>query len=221
MYSYAGIGGRVRVSGVSAAIAPTAAPSVRDGHVDGWVGVGGPGEGPKGADEWIQVGLTSVPNDATNSIYYEIVRPGHRDVTRVLRHGVGVGEQHAFAVREIASHPNWWRVWLDGSPASPPIFLASSHARWTAQAVGESWAGMRSGPCNSYAYAFAKVAAVSVRDSVWRPFGDVDSYQDANYTLVRQSPSSFLARSVAGPLVRVVTDRGTLPDAPIVTQQLP
>jgi hypothetical protein len=186
-------------SGVSATIAPTAAPSVRDGHVDGWVGVGGPGMGPNGADEWIQVGLTSVPSDPQNSIYYEIVRPGHRDVTRELRHNVRVGESHRFAVREVVGRPGWWRVWLDGSPASAPVFLPASHARWTAQAVGESWAGMTSGACNAYAYAFSNVAVASARGGVWSPFLRIERFQDANYRLVRHSASSFLARSIAAP----------------------
>ena len=220
-YAYAGIGGRELVSGVSARIAPTAAPTVRDGHVDGWVGVGGPGKGPNGSDEWLQTGLTSVSSTGQNSIYYEIVRPGHRDVTRMLRSHVGVGEQHVFAVREVTSRPNWWRVWLDGSPASPPVFLAASHGRWTAQAIGESWAGATSGPCNTYAYAFGNVASASVSNGVWSPFHQAESFQDANYTLVRQSTSSFLAHSVV-PLVRVVTDRGVpAPAAPTVTDTAP
>jgi hypothetical protein len=220
-YAYAGIGGSQLVSGVSARIAPTAAPTVRDGHVDGWVGVGGPGKGPHGTDEWLQTGLTSVPGGTGNSIYYELVRPGHSDVTHMLRRNVAVGEQHLFAVREVANRPNWWRVWLDGSPASPPVFLAASHGRWTAQAIGESWAGATSGPCNSYAYFFGNVAVTSVEGGAWSPFRHVQSFQDANYTLVRKSTSSFLARSVV-PLVRVVTDRGVpAPDAPIVTDTAP
>lgn len=221
-YSYAGIGGGELASGVSARIAPTAAPTVRDGHVDGWVGVGGPGEGPRGTDEWLQTGLTSIPSEGTNSIYYELVRPGHADVTRMLRRNVAVGEQHVFAVREVSNRPNWWRVWLDGSPASPPIFLAASHGRWTAQAIGESWAGATSGPCNTYAYAFGKVAVAGVKTGTWAPFSHIQSFRDANYTLVRQSSSSFLARSVVVPIVRAVTDRGVpAPDAPIVTDSAP
>jgi len=195
-YAYAGLGGRETASGVSATIVPTAVPTVRAGHVDGWVGVGGPGMGPRGTDEWIQVGLTSVPNDSQNHIYYEIVRPGQRDVTRVLR-GVGVGEQHRFAVRELAGRPGWWRVWIDGSPASAPVFLPSSHARWTAQAVGESWAGKTTGLCNTYAYAFSKVAFASARDGVWSPFRRFQPFQNVNYLLVRRTASSFLARSIA------------------------
>lgn len=195
-YSYAGIGGHGAASGVSATIAPTAVPSVRDGHVDGWVGVGGPGMGPQGTDEWIQIGLTSVPNQSLNTIYYEVVRPGHGDVTRELSNNVGVGQQHKFQVLELAGRPNWWRVWLDGSPASAPIFLPSSHGKWTAQAVGESWAGKTSGSCNVYGYAFSNVRSTSGSTATWSPFRDIQRFQDRNYRLVRRSASSFLAASV-------------------------
>lgn len=221
-YAYAGLGGRDTASGVSATIVPTAIPTVRAGHVDGWVGVGGPGMGPRGTDEWIQVGLTSVPNEAQSSVYYEIVRPGHSDVTRKLRSVVRVGEVHRFAVRELAGRPGWWRVWLDGAAASAPVFLPASHARWTAQAVGESWAGMTSGLCNAYAYGFTNVAFASARDGVWSAFHRVQLFQSANYLLVRRSASSFLARSVLAP-ARVATtlknDRGGLTAAPV--SQLP
>ena len=98
-YSYAGMTASTRSHGISAVISPMATPEVAKGHVAGWVGVGGPGKGPNGSDEWLQTGLTSVPSEGTNSIYYELVRPGHRDVTHMLRHHVAVGEQHAFAVR--------------------------------------------------------------------------------------------------------------------------
>jgi hypothetical protein len=195
-YAYAGLGGGEPSSGVSATIAPAAAPSVRDGHVDGWIGVGGPGLGPNGTDEWIQVGLTSVPGVPQNSVYYEIVRPGHGDVTRELRRNVGVGTRHTFAVREVAGRPNWWRVWLDGSPASARVLLPGSHGRWSAQAVGESWAGATSGACNAYAYSFSNVQFAGARSGVWSPFTRVQSFQDMNYRLVRGSASSFVARSV-------------------------
>ena len=221
-YAYAGLGGRDTASGVSATIVPTAVPTVRAGHVDGWVGVGGPGMGPRGADEWIQVGLTSVPNESESSVYYEVVRPGHADVTRELRRAVRVGEAHSFAVRELAARPGWWRVWLDGKAASAPIFLPASHARWTAQAVGESWAGETSGLCNAYAYGFSNVSFASARDGAWGAFRRFHPFQSANYLLVRHSASSFLARSVLAPSRAAATlknERGGLTAAPV--SQLP
>ena len=101
------MGSRQAVSGAAATIAPTAAPTVRDGHVDGWYRVGGPGLGPNGTDEWIQIGFTSMPGDSLNRIYYEIQRPGGQVEYRELRHDVPVGAHHRFAVRELAGRPNW------------------------------------------------------------------------------------------------------------------
>ena len=117
---------------------------------------------------------------------------------RELRN-VRVGEAHRFAVREVDGRANWWRVWLDGSPASAPVFLPGSHAKWTADAVGESWAGPTSGTCNAYAYAFHAVAVASPGASTWSPFLPLQRFQDRNYQLVRRSASSFLARSAVTP----------------------
>ncbi len=47
--------------GISASLSSLGTPVVESGHVAGWVGVGGPGQGPGGANEWIQVGLNSLP----------------------------------------------------------------------------------------------------------------------------------------------------------------
>ena len=191
-FAYAGIVGREPACGVAAAITSTVVPTVRDGHVDGWIGVGGVGLGPNGADEWIQIGLTSVPGDAENRIYYEIQRPGRPVVLRVLRRGVAVGREHRFAVLELAGRPNWWRAWLDGSPVSVPVFLPASHAKWAAQAIGESWAGMTSGACNAYAYAFGNVTVADARDRVWAPFRPFRRFQDPRYRLQMQSTAAFI-----------------------------
>ena len=94
-------GGTYAYAGMSSRQAP-AAPTVLDGHVDGWFGVGVPWLCPKGTDEWIQSGFTSISGDSLNRIYYEIQRPGHKDEYRELRHDVPVGAHHRFAVRELA-----------------------------------------------------------------------------------------------------------------------
>jgi hypothetical protein len=196
-YSYAGIGSRTFVSGVSATITPTAASTVWGGHVAGWVGVGGAGMGPHGTDEWMQIGLSASPEDATSRIYYEVTRPGHKPVYHQLRRNVGVGERHRVAVIELALRPGWWRVWLDGSPVSKPVSLPGSHATWPAQMVGESWSGKTVGTCNTYSYAFGHVSLASATNRAWGPIGRFDLFQDANYRLVRNSLSSFVAGSVA------------------------
>ena len=128
-------------SGVAATIAPTAAPSVRDGHVDGWVGVGGPGLGPNGTDEWIQIGLTSVPNDSLNRIYYEIQRPGRPVVYRELRSNVAVG--HAAPVRRPRARRRGRTGGASGSTARPPPHRSSSRQ---ATAAGRRRPSARAGP---------------------------------------------------------------------------
>jgi hypothetical protein len=198
-YSYAGIGSRTVVSGVAAGITSTAASTVWGGHVSGWVGVGGVGEGANGMDEWIQMGLTANPGDATSRIYYEIARPSRKTIYRELSRRVSVGEQHRFAVLEVAHEPGWWRVALAGSPVSAPVFLPGSHARWTAQVVGESAGGGTSGACNQYAFAFGNVSLASAASSTWNPIGRIQLFQDPFYRFVRSSASSFVAQSVATP----------------------
>ena len=75
-YSYAGISSPLRAHGVGAAVTALSAPRVLQGHVAGWVGVGGPGLGPGGSDEWIQVGLSAFPG-SDSRMYYEVKQPGY------------------------------------------------------------------------------------------------------------------------------------------------
>jgi hypothetical protein len=194
-YSYAGLESRAVARGIAATIMPTAAPAVRDGHVAGWVGVGGYGVGPRGTDEWIQIGLIAFPN-STARIYYEVTRPGEQPVQRTLRERVVVSERHRFAVLELGGHPNWWRVWLDGRPVGEPVFLPRSHARLTAQMTGESYTGLSEGQCNLYSFAFQHVALAGTGASFWSAPRRFDLFQDPSYLLERRSTTSFVARSI-------------------------
>jgi hypothetical protein len=193
-YAYAGLGSRSAVRGVAATIAPTAASRVRDGHVAGWVGVGGYGVGPNGTDEWIQIGFIAFPNSATE-IYYEVTSPGSQPVQTIVDPTVPVGERHRIAVLELARRPNWWRVWLDGRPVSGPILLPRSHGRLTAQVTGESYNGLSEGSCNLYSFAFQDVALADARGRVWSAPRRFDRFQDPNYLFERRSATSFVARS--------------------------
>ena len=193
-YAYAGFAPASVTRGVSATIEQAGPLDVRAGHVAGWVGVVAPD-----GDAWLQTGLSALPGDATSQIYTEVAVPGHAPVYTDVRRFIDTGEQHRFAVLELAQRPNWWRVWVDGQPVTAPIHLRGSHNRWKAQVLGESWAGTSSGACNSYAYAFSKV---SLLDSGYRePAGLTGApMNDPHYTLVHRSPSSFVATSVGGPL---------------------
>jgi hypothetical protein len=196
-YAYAGVGSRSAASGVSATITPTTTSSVRDGHVAGWVGVGGEEQGPGGASMWMQIGVSSFRGDATSRIYYEIARPGHKRIYREIRTGVAAGESHRFVVLELRLRPGWWRAWLDGAPVTAPIFLPGSHDRLTAQVLGESWSGTTGGSCNLFSYGFGNVALAADGARAWTPLRNADLFQDANYRLTRQSSTSFSAGSVA------------------------
>ena len=74
-YSYAGITAPDRANGISAALTAVSVPNVVEGHVAGWIGVGGPGLGPGGSDEWIQIGLSAFP-ESGSIMYYEVDRAG-------------------------------------------------------------------------------------------------------------------------------------------------
>jgi hypothetical protein len=197
-YSYAGLAGRVGSRGVAATITPTAMPAVREGHVAGWVGVGGYGVGPDGTDEWIQIGIIAFRNSPA-SIYYEVTRPGSQPVRTTVRKTVAVGERHRFAVLELARRPNWWRVWLDGRPVSAPVFLPRSDGRLTAQMMGESYAGLSEGACNGYSFAFQRIALAAPRASSSAGLRGAELFQDPNYVLERRSATSFVAHSELTP----------------------
>ena len=99
--------------GVRATITPTVQANVAAGHVAGWIGVGGPGQGAAARRCWLQVGVASMP-DTPAMIYAEITRSGKDPVFVHSSSGVAVGESHHVAVMEMSGRPNYWRVWLDG-----------------------------------------------------------------------------------------------------------
>jgi hypothetical protein len=187
MYAYAGFDGRSATSGVSATIAQAGPLEVRGGHVAGWIGI----VDPSTDSAWLQVGLSALPNDTASGIYYEVAVPGGAPVYHQLATAITPGVAHRFAVLE--ERPNWWVVWVDGKAVTAPIHLRGSHRRWTAQALGESWAGPANGICNSYAYGFGHV---SLLGGARQPAGiSVAAVHDPSYAIVRLSQTSFLAKS--------------------------
>ena len=194
-YAYAGFGGGADTSGIAATIGQAGPLDVRDGHVAGWVGIVDPVSG----SAWLQAGLSALPSDTTSRIYYEVAFPGRTPAYHELEADVRVGVRHRFAVLELRARPGWWRVWLDGRPATAPLHLRGSHHHWTAQAIGESWAGAASGSCNRYAYAFRDVFMLGVGGRRTAALGrSTDS--DPDYAVERRSRASFVAasRSPAG-----------------------
>jgi hypothetical protein len=186
IYAYAGFDGNSATRGVSATIAQAGPLQVRNGHVAGWIGV----VEPNTSAAWLQVGLSALPGDTTSAIYYEVAFPGHAPSYHLLRSSVAPGERHRFAVLEVQHRPSWWRVWVDGKPATGPLYLRGSHDRWTAQVLGESWAGTTSGTCNSYAYGFSGVSLLASAR------GRVPTLASPNYAILHRSGASFVAASV-------------------------
>lgn len=198
-YSYAGLASYTKAHGVAATLVPVQAPSVIDGHVGGWVGVGGANEGPGGVAEWLQVGFAAFSGvDGTRSrLYYEVTRAGQTPRYHELAATVKPGTKHRVAVLEMAKRKAWWRVWVDGRPVTAPIHLPGSHGAWHPQAVAENWNG-GTGVCNGLSYRFTDLRLAGTNGGKWKPFGESYVYEDAGYKIVRaeSSPDSFLATSV-------------------------
>lgn len=196
-FSYAGLQAANTAHGVSATLDSTAAPLVSDGHVGGWIGLGGTSAGPGGKAEWLQTGLAAFPGDQTMQMYYEVTVAGSKPRYVELDSSVAPGVSHNFAVLEMLHRNSWWRVWVDGHPASPPIQLPGSHGAWYPQAVVESWNG-GTGACNAYAYRFTNVTLATADGGKWRPMQRSYELHDAGYEVVPISsvPRTFIATSL-------------------------
>ena len=193
-YAYAGLQSDSRAHGVEATIVALRAPTVADGHVAGWIGVGGVDAGPGGKAEWLQAGLASFAPGNTSRLYYEVAVAGSDPRYVELDPVVSAGDSHRLSVLEMSRRPSWWRVWVDGRPASRPIHLPGSHGAWYPQAIAESWNG-GTGACNSYAYRFANVRLARENGGVWRTLRSSSVFQDPGYRVVQTShvPRTFLA----------------------------
>ena len=192
-YTYAGVAASRHAYGISASITPLPFFSVVSGHVAGWVGVGGPGQGANGADEWLQVGFSGFPGANDNSLYYELALPGRRPTYHELVNSVATGKTQRVAVLEIAGRPDSWRVWLNGSPVSKAIHLPTSHGRWAPIATAESWDGGTGGSCNGFLYRFNSVSVAGAPGGSWQPLVGGTTITSATTRLARGRSASFLA----------------------------
>jgi hypothetical protein len=193
-YSYAGLGAPSRAFGISATITPLDAFSVLNGHVAGWVGVGGPGLGPNGTNEWLQIGLSGFPTVSGSDIYYEVALPGRFPTYHQVDANLPFGKPVKVTVLEMHNRANWWRVWVNHHAASQPIHLPASHNRWSPIATAESWDGGTGGACNAFLYRFRQVSVAHVAGGGWHPLTGGFPIKDPS-TRVRRShgASAFLA----------------------------
>jgi hypothetical protein len=182
-YSYAGVTSTGAVTSVSATVTALQRPDVESGHVAAWVGVGGYGAGPGGADEWIQAGVAARAGGG-QVLYVEWKRPGSRRRYVEVEAGVAVGERHRVAVVEL--RPTIWRAYVDGRAVGRAVRLPGSHGRFAAVATAESWDGGRPA-CNRFAYRFAALALGGTS-------GTTAELEDPGYRVVR-SATAFVARS--------------------------
>ena len=180
-YSYAGHQASYHGHGVRATIALTRTPSVEAGHVAGWVGVGGPRQGPNGEDEWIQAGIAAMPG-AEPFLYAEVTRGSGAPEFLPVDGEVAVGRSHRIAVLETSARSGWWRVWVDGQPATDPIELAGSSGRWAPIATAESW-NAGTAACNAFAFRFERVSVSYGGGGSWRPFVSAHRFLDGTHTL--------------------------------------
>ena len=190
-YSYAGLYSPAKASGIAATISMLDTPAVAggSGHVAGWVGVGGPGLGPHGTDEWLQVGLATFGDTNEGRLYYELAQPGRSPEYVELATGIVPGVRVRVAVLELQFARN---AWIVVSPAgiSGPFYLPHSHRAWQPVATAESYAVTTQ--CNRYAYRFGRLQVAHV-DGTWQTMRRSETLEDPGWRLRRHGASAFSA----------------------------
>ena len=195
-YTYAGLASASKTHGVGATLTAIGAPSVfSNGHVAGWVGVGGPGEGPNGKDEWIQVGFSGFAGSPNSDLYYEVTQAGSTPQYHELQHGLAPGTSRRVTVLEVAGQPNAWRVWVDGKPVSQAIYLPGSHGTWRGIATAESWSDTGTAACNGFGYRFDDIQIAQTAGGGWRTLSSALPIRTGVNRLLRPSAASFEAIS--------------------------
>jgi hypothetical protein len=140
--------------------------------------------GPGGTTEWIQAGLSAYP-DGRIELYYEVTLPGADP--RYVALGDGRAP-HTIAVVETRNQRSWWRVWVDGRPASAAFHLPGSHGTFDPTATTESWDG-GIGACNAFAYRFARVTVLTDANGPWHALQRPEVIKD---------PGLFVHRRLGG-----------------------
>ncbi len=167
-YAYAGLGASHRAYGVATWLQSVATPEVLSGHVAGWVGVGGPGAGPNGTDEWIQVGFSAFPGGST-SLYYEVALPHQAPQYHEVAAGLPAGSMRKVAVVELRDRRSWWSVVVDD------------------HAVAGSFV------CNRFSYRFGSVSVATRPGGGWQRLRSHYTFQNHGYRIRSLGAATFLA----------------------------
>jgi hypothetical protein len=192
-YSYNGVQSPTRGYGISANLTLSSPSVVEVGHVAAWVGVGGAGMGPGGADEWVQAGIAHDVG-GQDVLYYEYKRPSDSKATYTTLQVASPGQSHSFVVYERAAQRDSWAVIVDGVKIGPPVTLPRSHGLFQPVATAENWDGGVAGTCNRYGYAFSNLAVRSEYKGAWQAFDLSRVLRDPAYRLAL-GHSGFTASS--------------------------
>ena len=190
-YAYAGLFSNLSASGIRATVTTLAAAQVTNGHVAGWIGVGGSNAGPGGVAEWLQAGVQESAGGDTE-IYAETTTAGGSPSYQMLVANVTPGTPYKLEVLELAGQPNIWQVWLDGEPASSPVSLPGS-SQFEPMAMSESWDG-GTPTCNGFDYRFGNVQ-IATSPGSWTALTNTQTLTDSGYHITDRTLSGFTATS--------------------------
>jgi hypothetical protein len=192
-YSYGGVYSDSKAFGIAATISMLDRPFVfgDTSHVAGWVGVGGPGLGPGGEDEWLQVGLATFGDSRDGRLYYELARPGSPPRYTELASGIRPGQKMRVAVLELPFAHGFWIV-VSPAGIAGPFYLPRSHRAWAPIATAESYA--ETTRCNGYAYRFGGLQLAGA-DGSWDAMRGASTLEDPGWRLRRHGASAFSATS--------------------------
>jgi hypothetical protein len=186
-YRYAGLTSPAHGHGIAATITPLSASAVSSGHIGAWVGV----VGPERREAWLQAGVSGFPDRTGYELYYELRLPGAGAVYHRVAAGWPAGKAAHVAALEMLGRPGYWRVWVNGAPASPPVRLPSSAL--AAFATAESLDTSAGVSCNGFLYRFEHVAVARAPGGGWEPLSRGMRVGSAPARLTRTGDGSFLA----------------------------
>jgi hypothetical protein len=194
-YDYTGVQNVAPSSGIRAYLTTTTPPAVKAGHVAGWVGVGGPGLGPGGKDEWLQAGYSGFDTGEAQ-VYYEVALPNKPPAYHTVVAALAPSAKNLLTVLEVAGKQGSWQVFMNNEPVSPVISLPQSHDKFSPQALGETWNGGTT-DCNIWGYGFGDVEVAAKPGGAWQPGKAGYRWQNTQQQSLKTASDSFTARSTA------------------------